>query len=161
MDKMGVKFKYNAFINFQRTILEVKNVWRLLKMAVGIHIIADFYGVDKDRITYVEQMKPIFEETIRYAGLTKISSDYYQFRPKGCSGVVLIAESHLSFHTWPEHELITIDIYTCGDPKQAYQALEYLEKMLRPKKISQMVIERGTEVQEEGKGADPVKAVNV
>ncbi len=129
-------------------------------MAVGIHIIADFYGVDKEKITYVEQMKPIFEETVRYAGLTKISSDYYQFRPKGCSGVVLIAESHLSFHTWPEHELITLDIYTCGDPKQAYLALEYLERTLRPKKISQMVIERGTDVQEDNFKLDTIRAVN-
>jgi S-adenosylmethionine decarboxylase len=129
-------------------------------MAVGIHIIADFYGVDKEKITYVEQMKPIFEETVRYAGLTKISSDYYQFRPKGCSGVVLIAESHLSFHTWPEHELITLDIYTCGDPKQAYLALEYLERTLRPKKISQMVIERGTDVQEDNFNLDTIRAVN-
>ncbi|MBD6955392.1 MAG: adenosylmethionine decarboxylase [Thermoplasmata archaeon] len=131
-----------------------------MKMAVGIHIIADFYGVDKEKITYVEQMKPIFEETVRYAGLTKISSDYYQFRPKGCSGVVLIAESHLSFHTWPEHELITLDIYTCGDPKQAYLALEYLERTLRPKKISQMVIERGTDVQEDNFNLDTIRAVN-
>lgn len=129
-------------------------------MAVGIHIIADFYGVDKDKITYVEQIKPIFEETVRYAGLTKISSDYYQFKPKGCSGIVLIAESHLSFHTWPEHELITLDIYTCGDPKQAYLALEFLERALSPKKTSQMVIERGTEVQEENEKSDPLKVVN-
>ncbi|MEM0291107.1 MAG: S-adenosylmethionine decarboxylase, partial [Thermoplasmata archaeon] len=70
-----------------------------MKMAVGIHIIADFYGVDRNKITYVEQIKPIFEDAVKYAGLTKISSDYYQFRPLGCSGVVLIAESHLSFHT--------------------------------------------------------------
>ncbi|MVT13110.1 MAG: S-adenosylmethionine decarboxylase [Euryarchaeota archaeon] len=131
-----------------------------MKMAVGIHIIADFYGVDKDKITYVEQIKPIFEETVRYAGLTKISSDYYQFKPKGCSGIVLIAESHLSFHTWPEHELITLDIYTCGDPKQAYLALEFLERSLSPKKTSQMVIERGTEVQEENEKSDPLKVVN-
>ena len=129
-------------------------------MAVGIHIIADFYGVDKDKISYVEQIKPIFEETVRYAGLTKISSDYYQFKPKGCSGIVLIAESHLSFHTWPEHELITLDIYTCGDPKQAYLALEFLERALSPKKTSQMVIERGTEVQEDNEKSDPLKVVN-
>jgi S-adenosylmethionine decarboxylase len=157
---MGVKFKYDVLINQSRINLEVKITWRLLKMAVGIHIIADFYGVDKDKITYVEQIKPIFEETVRYAGLTKISSDYYQFKPKGCSGIVLIAESHLSFHTWPEHELITLDIYTCGDPKQAYLALEFLERSLSPKKTSQMVIERGTEVQEENEKSDPLKVVN-
>ncbi|MEL9998465.1 MAG: adenosylmethionine decarboxylase [Thermoplasmata archaeon] len=131
-----------------------------MKMAVGIHIIADFYGVDRNKITYVEQIKPIFEDAVKYAGLTKISSDYYQFRPLGCSGVVLIAESHLSFHTWPEHELVTLDIYTCGDPKQAYLAFEFLEKELKPKKISQMVIERGTEIQEENNTTDPLKVLN-
>jgi len=118
------------------------------KMAVGIHIIADFYGVDREKITYVEQMKPIFEDTVKYAKLTKISSDYYQFTPMGCSGIVLLAESHLSFHTWPEHELVTLDIYTCGDPNQAFIALDYLQRVLDPKKVSHLIIERGTDVSE-------------
>ncbi len=77
-------------------------------MVVGIHIILDFYGVDEEILNYVESMKPIFENTVKEAKLTKISSDYYQFRPKGCSGVILLAESHLSFHTWPEYKLIKI-----------------------------------------------------
>ncbi|MGC9123135.1 MAG: adenosylmethionine decarboxylase [Thermoplasmata archaeon] len=120
-----------------------------MKMAVGIHIIADFYGVDGNTIAYVESMKPIFEESVKYAKLTKISSDYYQFRPRGCSGIILLAESHISFHTWPEHGLITLDIYTCGDPNQAFIALDYFQKTFKPTKISQIVIERGTEVIDE------------
>ncbi len=120
-------------------------------MAVGIHIIEDFYGVDKEKSKYVEDMIPIFENTVKYANFVKISSDYYQFRPFGCSGVILIAESHFSFHTWPEHELVTLGIYTCGDPKQAYHALDYLEKALKPKKISHFIIERGVDVQENEK----------
>jgi S-adenosylmethionine decarboxylase len=112
-------------------------------MVVGIHIILDFYGIDEEILSYVENMKPIFENTVKEAKLTKISSDYYQFRPKGCSGVILLAESHLSFHTWPEYKLITLDIYTCGDQKQAYSAFYILEKYLKPTKVSQYIIERG------------------
>ncbi len=117
-------------------------------MAVGIHVIADFYGVEENTLAYVETMKPIFEESVRYAKLTKISSDYYQFRPRGCSGIILLAESHISFHTWPEHGLVTLDIYTCGDPNQAFVALDFFQKTFKPTKISQVVIERGTEIEE-------------
>ncbi|MGC8585387.1 MAG: adenosylmethionine decarboxylase [Thermoplasmata archaeon] len=119
-----------------------------MKMAVGIHVIADFYGVEENTLAYVETMKPIFEESVRYAKLTKISSDYYQFRPRGCSGIILLAESHISFHTWPEHGLVTLDIYTCGDPNQAFVALDFFQKTFKPTKISQVVIERGTEIEE-------------
>ncbi|MEM0160210.1 MAG: adenosylmethionine decarboxylase [Thermoplasmata archaeon] len=117
-------------------------------MVVGIHIILDFYGVDEEILNYVESMKPIFENTAKEAKLTKISSDYYQFRPKGCSGIILLAESHLSFHTWPEYKLVTLDIFTCGDQKQAYSAFYILEKYLKPTKVSQCIIERGTDAPE-------------
>ena len=88
-------------------------------MTVGIHIIADLYGVDEELISTSENVLLVIEESVRISGLTKISSDYYQFQPKGVSGIVLLAESHLSFHTWPEHNLVTLDIYTCGDPHHA------------------------------------------
>ena len=58
-------------------------------MGVGIHIIADFYGVDSELIATTERMFPIIEGAVEYGRLTKISSDYYQFRPRGASGIVL------------------------------------------------------------------------
>jgi len=120
-----------------------------MKMAVGIHIIADMYGVDPVLLARVERMKEIFEGAVKFAKLSKISSDYYQFRPEGASGIVLIAESHLSFHTWPEYGLVTLDIYTCGDPKQADLAYEYIKERLNPSRVDLVRIERGVEFENE------------
>ncbi|PYB67848.1 MULTISPECIES: adenosylmethionine decarboxylase [unclassified Thermoplasma] len=121
-----------------------------MEVGVGIHIIADFYGVDSELIATTERMFPIIEGAVEYGRLTKISSDYYQFRPRGASGIVLLAESHLSFHTWPEYGLVTLDIYTCGDPKTADDAFAYLVDKLRPTSISTRKIIRGDMIEEAG-----------
>ncbi len=118
-------------------------------MAVGLHIIADMYGVDPALLARVEKMKKVFEGAVNFAKLSKISSDYYQFRPEGASGIVLIAESHLSFHTWPEYGLATVDIYTCGDPKQADLAYEYIKAQLNPSRVDVVRLERGVEFENE------------
>ncbi len=118
-------------------------------MAVGIHIIADMYGVDPEILARVENMKEIFEGAVNFAKLSKISSDYYQFRPEGASGVILIEESHLSFHTWPEYGLVTLDIYTCGDPKQAELAYNYIKEKLKPERVDVVKIDRGVSVEDE------------
>ena len=125
----------------------MKKLWKVMKMTVGLHIIADMYGVSPEILARVEKMKEIFEGAVNYAKLSKISSDYYQFRPEGASGIILIAESHLSFHTWPEYGLATIDIYTCGDQEQAELAYQYIRERLKPEKIDVVRIDRGVNVE--------------
>lgn len=119
-------------------------------MTVGIHIIADFYGTDASLISSASVMAKIFEDTVVHSGLTKLSSNYYQFDPYGASGVILLAESHMSFHTWPEYNLVTLDLYTCGDPNGAERAFEYLRKRLNPERVDIKRFERGTYVGAQG-----------
>ncbi len=110
---------------------------------LGLHILADLYGVDAERIDRVEDVRDLLETAVKVADLTKISSHYYQFQPHGATGVVLLAESHISIHTWPEHGLATVDVYTCGDPTKAYRAMEYIVNTLEPKRVDKQVHERG------------------
>ena len=112
-------------------------------MAVGVHILSDMYGVSPNLIERKEPIGQIVEEAVRVGGLTKISSDFYQFDPIGASGIILLAESHLSFHTWPEHGLVTLDLYTCGDPSKAEIAYEYILENLMPTSVSTKRVERG------------------
>lgn len=112
-------------------------------MAVGIHIFADLYGINPEIISVKEKMMDIIEESVRAGNLTKISSDYHQFHPFGASGIVLLAESHISFHTWPEYGLITLDIFTCGEPEKADRAYEYLINVLKPEAVNYKKHERG------------------
>jgi len=124
-------------------------------VAVGFQILADLYGVDPDLIGRVDSLFPIVEDAVRVGKLTKISSDYYQFQPQGASGVVLLAESHLSFHTWPEHGLVTLDIYTCGDPRGAEIAFDYIVEQLKPESMDCKRLRRGTSIVEEVRAVKP------
>jgi S-adenosylmethionine decarboxylase len=116
--------------------------------ALGLHIIADLYGVEADLIDRVEDIRALLEGAVKHANLTKISSHYYQFRPHGATGVVLIAESHISIHTWPEVGIATVDVYTCGDPQQCIDAMDYIIQKLKPTRVDKKVFERG--ILEEG-----------
>ncbi|HLH85367.1 MAG TPA: adenosylmethionine decarboxylase [Thermoplasmataceae archaeon] len=126
-----------------------------MEVAVGFQILADLYGVDPDLIGRVDSLFPIVEDAVRVGKLTKISSDYYQFQPQGASGVVLLAESHLSFHTWPEHGLVTLDIYTCGDPRGAEIAFDYIVEQLKPESMDCKRLRRGTSIVEEVRAVKP------
>jgi S-adenosylmethionine decarboxylase len=126
-----------------------------MKVAVGVHIIADLYGVDAGLISSVDGISPIIESAIKEGNLTEISSQYYQFRPMGASGIALLAESHLSFHTWPEHGLVTLDIYTCGEHSNADRTFNYLLNVLHPTSIEYKKLERGSKIEENVKIENP------
>jgi len=111
--------------------------------ALGLHIIADLYGVSAELIDRVEDIRALLEGAVKHANLTKISSHYYQFKPHGATGVVLIAESHISIHTWPELGIATVDVYTCGDPQQCIAAMDYIVEKLKPARVDKKVFERG------------------
>ncbi len=119
-----------------------------MKVVVGVHIIADLYGVDAGLISSSDSISPVMENAIKAGNLTKISSQYYQFRPMGASGIALLAESHLSFHTWPEYGLVTLDIYTCGDRSNADKAFNYILNVLNPTSIEYKKLERGSKVED-------------
>ncbi len=114
-------------------------------MSIGIHLVGDLKGVDPEKISDVETMQNVMESAVKYGKLTKIRSYYHQFTPSGVSGIILLAESHLSFHTWPEYGLVALDIFTCGPTENAESALEYILGKLTPSSIEYKRIERGVE----------------
>jgi S-adenosylmethionine decarboxylase len=116
---------------------------------LGVHIVADFYGCDPEVLKSADRMAEVFERAVKHANLTKLSSYYHQFEPFGATGVVVISESHLSFHTWPEHGYVAIDVYTCGDHENAFKAFDYIVEELNPEKIEKEVHFRGVVNEEE------------
>ncbi|MCL6003650.1 MAG: adenosylmethionine decarboxylase [Thermoplasmatales archaeon] len=112
-------------------------------MSIGIHLVGDLKGVEPEKISNTESMQDIMESAVKYGRLTKIRSYYHQFSPSGVSGIILLAESHLSFHTWPEYGLVALDIFTCGPTENAESALEYILGKLTPSSIEYKRIERG------------------
>jgi len=101
-------------------------------LSIGVHLVADLRGVSASKISKLPLMKEIMESAVKSGGLTKIRSHYHQFSPTGVSGVILLAESHLSFHTWPEYGFVALDIFTCGPTENAEAAFEYIIESFLP-----------------------------
>ncbi len=114
-----------------------------MTMIVGKHIIAELYGVSSELISREEKVRQIVEEVVDEAGLTKVGSVYKQFNPHGVTGIVLISESHVSVHTWPEYELVNLDIFTCGDTSKAEKAFKLFLEKFKPKSYRHYVLDRG------------------
>jgi len=112
-------------------------------MIVGRHIIAELYGVSADLISKESTVRKILEEVTEEAKLEKIGSVYKQFNPHGVTGIVLIAESHVSIHTWPEYGLVNLDVFTCGDISKADKAFKLFLELFKPESYRHYVLDRG------------------
>jgi S-adenosylmethionine decarboxylase len=94
-------------------------------LTLGRHLIVELYGCDRGRLDDLEVVRACLLGAVRAVGATGLGHRFHRFAPQGVSGTVLIAESHLSIHTWPEAGYAAVDIYTCGglDPKPAIPGL--------------------------------------
>jgi len=115
----------------------------VITMILGKHIIAELYGVDRNLISREEIVKEIMEKIVKEAEISVVGTLWKQFNPHGVTGVVLVSESHISIHTWPEYELVNLDIFTCGDPEQATRAFQSFIKYFKPKSYRHYVLDRG------------------
>jgi len=88
-------------------------------------------------------LKGILPAAASEAGATVLGESFHQFEPHGVSGVVIIAESHLFIHTWPECGYAAVDIFTCGDSVQPEKAVQILISKLGAKNHSILEIQRG------------------
>ena len=115
----------------------------------GVHVIADFYNCEAD-LDNLELIKNICIEAVRVSKATIIGDNFHKFEPLGVTGILLLQESHLSIHTWPEEneKFAAIDFYTCGncDPQQG---IEYLKKALKAEEANIQVINRGKKEQDQ------------
>ncbi|HAV91564.1 TPA: S-adenosylmethionine decarboxylase proenzyme [candidate division WOR-3 bacterium] len=111
--------------------------------ALGKHILAEFYKCDSAVLNDVALIEKFMVDAAKKARATVISSSFHHFSPFGVSGVVVIAESHLTIHTWPEYGYASIDIYTCGNTLDPWISFKYLVKKLKAKDTSMMEIKRG------------------
>ena len=94
---------------------------------LGRHLLVEFYNCDQPILDDVSLVDLHMNEAARACGATVVTSNFHRFEPWGVSGVVVISESHLAIHTWPEHGYAAVDLFTCGescDPKVAYRALQ-------------------------------------
>lgn len=83
--------------------------------ALGRHILAEVYGCDPNVLNDVEKVERIMVDAALKAGAEVREVAFHKFSPQGVSGMVIISESHLAIHTWPELGYAAVDVFTCGD----------------------------------------------
>ena len=91
----------------------------------------------------IQYLRTCLRETAELIGATVVNDSFYQFTPYGVSGVVIIAESHLAIHTWPEYDYAAIDVFTCGHTIEPKDAVPILVDKLGAKESSCTEINRG------------------
>jgi len=111
------------------------------KIPFSVHLTADFYS--PKFIEDKKQVRDILYEAARHANNTPLRSVIHKFPVQGITGVILLAESHIALHTWPEHDYMAVDIFTCGKKTRPVRALEYLKEVFSPKKVTIRHIRRG------------------
>lgn len=108
----------------------------------GRHVLADLSGIDAGRLTDCAAIEQLLRAAAEAAGARVLHSHFHGFGPgQGVTGVALLAESHISIHTWPEDGYAAADIFMCGDA-QPELALEVLRKALAPAECQVQVIRR-------------------
>jgi len=112
--------------------------------ALGRHVILELHDCDRKRLSNCEFLRETLLEACRRAGATILGNSFHVFSPyDGVSGVIIIAESHLSIHTWPEYCYAAVDIFACGDSLHPERAVEFMVRELKAGNHSVTELKRG------------------
>ncbi|SHG05864.1 adenosylmethionine decarboxylase [Ornithinibacillus halophilus] len=110
---------------------------------MGRQIIAELWDCNEAILNDINLIEKIFVEAALKAGAEIREVVFHQFAPQGISGVVIIAESHLTIHSFPEHGYASIDVYTCGNKVDPLIAVDHIAKSLDAKTNEVLEIPRG------------------
>lgn len=110
---------------------------------LATHVLVEFYDCDLERLDDAELLAEALLEAARLCGATILDHRFHRFSPHGVSGVVLVAESHLALHTWPEHGYAAVDIFSCAPELDFDAGVVHLERTLGARSVERVAIPRG------------------
>ena len=111
--------------------------------ALGRQVIVEYYNCDPIMLNNIAHVKQAMRKAASACGATIVQEVFHLFNPHGVSGVVVIAESHLAIHTWPEYGYAAVDLFTCGDEINPEIAFEHLRDALGAGTYSILEFKRG------------------
>ncbi len=111
--------------------------------SLGRHLLLELYDCDSELLNDLDGVKNALVEAATRAHATIVDVVFHEFNPFGISGVVVIAESHLSIHTWPEHRYAAVDIFSCGETLEPLEAVNFLVAEFGCKRASVVEMKRG------------------
>ena len=115
--------------------------------ALGRHLLLELLDCDPEALNSLDIVKTSMVEAAKRAQATIIDVVFHEFNPFGISGVVVIAESHLAIHTWPEYRYSAVDVFSCGESLQPHVAVDYLVEQLGAARASVVELQRGVFLQ--------------
>lgn len=107
------------------------------------HTLLELHGCDAAMLKDAAALKPVVLDAVRRGRGTIVTDVFHNFSPHGVSGVVVIAESHVAIHTWPEHGFAAVDIFSCSVALDVEAIRAVLEEGLRSRRTEARTIERG------------------
>ncbi len=114
-----------------------------MSTALGNHILVEFMNCEPHIMNDVAAIERDMVGAAQKAGATVINSTFHHFSPYGVSGVVVIQESHLAIHTWPEYGYAAVDLFTCGE-MNAWISFDHLKECFGAKSYSALEMKRGS-----------------
>ncbi|MBW2964140.1 adenosylmethionine decarboxylase [Candidatus Woesearchaeota archaeon] len=109
---------------------------------VGTHVVGSLRGCPAGLLEKVDVVREILRRTVKEAGLHPVGESFHQFEPFGVTGVIILSESHLSVHTWPEKNLVAVDVFTCGKEGNAELGFDILSKHFNAVDIDKRKLQR-------------------
>jgi S-adenosylmethionine decarboxylase proenzyme len=110
--------------------------------SLGKHLLLDFFHCKMDGLDNVFIVKDLICKVAEVLGATVVSNNFHHFTPLGVSGVLIITESHITIHTWPEYDFAAIDIFYCG--KLNIEAgIQLLKALLQTENVTIQEFHRG------------------
>ncbi|MEC9007918.1 MAG: adenosylmethionine decarboxylase [Planctomycetota bacterium] len=113
--------------------------------SLGRHLLVEMWGCDS-RIDDVEIVERAIDEAVVAIGATLVQSHVHRYSPQGVTGLAVLAESHLSLHSWPEYGYMAADVFTCGTLTIPRRAVAVFKEIFAPGRIEVREIERGVQV---------------
>jgi len=110
---------------------------------IGFHYIVEAAGCNPEIISDPERTRETLIRAAKQGGMEVRTSYFYKFRPRGVSGMVIVAESHLSIHTWPEEAYAAVDVYVCGENSNPEDAIDFILEAFEARHAHITEIRRG------------------
>jgi len=113
---------------------------------LGNQYVLEFYNCKASLLDDVSRLQEIMQLAAKEAGATVVKEYFHKFSPQGISGTLVLAESHLNIHTWPEFGFAAVDIFTCGENLRPQAAQDYLCTQLQAEHHVLHSIKRGADI---------------
>lgn len=111
--------------------------------ALGRHILAEFHGCNAAILNDVAKVERVMVDAALEAGAEVREVAFHKFSPQGVSGVVVISESHLAIHTWPELAYAAVDVFTCGERVDPWEACRFMVERFQASDVDATEVKRG------------------